>query len=76
VPDAFRPWLVKRIEREAQAFATSDSTVREIRWGRVLAYLEVGVRLGYWTKRRAEQVSESIYHRYLIPRVARQLERT
>lgn len=76
MPDAFRHWLIKRIEKEAQAFATSDSTVRQIRWGRVLAYLDVGVRLGYWTKRRAEQVSESIYHGYRVPRVGRQLQRS
>jgi hypothetical protein len=50
--------------------------MKQIRWGRVLAYLEVGVRLGYWTKHRAEQMSESIRHHYRIRRVARQLDRT
>jgi hypothetical protein len=32
--------LLKRIQREAQAYANADETTRLIRWGRVMGLLE------------------------------------
>jgi hypothetical protein len=66
---------VRRIEAEARAFANADSTTRQIRWGRVLGFLEVGTHLGFWPKRTADQVADAIAHRYRISRVRRHLQR-
>ncbi len=58
--DDFRYWLMRRIEVETRAFHNADYLTRDIRWGRVLGYLEVGVRLGYWSERTSSRVSDSI----------------
>ena len=60
--DDFRHWLVRRIEVETRAFRNADYLIRDIRWGRVLAYLEVGVRLGFWSERTSSRVSDSIHY--------------
>jgi hypothetical protein len=70
-----REWLVRRIEAEARAYVNGDRTTRPIRWGRVLGFLEVGVAFGYWPKRTAEQVADSIYHRWAVWKVGRMLRR-
>ena len=57
-----RHWLVRRIEVETAAFHNANHQTREIRWGRVLAYLEVGVQLGYWSERTSARVSDSIHY--------------
>jgi hypothetical protein len=59
--DDFRFWLVRRIDVEAIAFHNADYLTKDIRWGRVLGYLEVGVHLGYWSARTSWRVSDSIY---------------
>jgi hypothetical protein len=51
---------VSRIEIEAQAYRNADTTTKAIRWGRVLGLLEVGVVLGFWSRRKAGGVSEAV----------------
>jgi hypothetical protein len=51
---------VRRIEVETRAFHNADRPTRQIRWGRVLAYLEVGVRLGYWSERTSSRMADAI----------------
>lgn len=66
-----RDWLARRIETEARAYANADSTTRDIRWGRVLGFLEVGTHLGYWPARRATEVADSIQQRYGLSKILR-----
>jgi hypothetical protein len=68
--DDFRYWLVRRIDVETIAFHNADYLTRDIRWGRVLGYLEVGVQLGYWSARTSSRVSDSIRNgrRSSVPR--------
>jgi hypothetical protein len=54
--------LARASEIETFAFHNADHQTRQIRWGRVLAYLEVGVRLGYWSEQTSAWVSDSIHH--------------
>jgi hypothetical protein len=68
-----REWLARRIETEAWAYAKADSTTRDIRWGRVLGFLEVGTRAGYWSPKVAEQVADSIQQRWGLSRIRRRL---
>jgi hypothetical protein len=70
-----REWLLRRIEIEALAYANSDQTVREIRWGRVLGFIEVGVAFGFWSKRAADGAANVLGHRYGVRRVRRLLNR-
>ena len=68
-----RDWLARRIEIEAWAYAKADSTMREIRWGRVLGFLEVGTHAGYWSSKRASEVADSVQHRWGLRRIRRRL---
>ena len=74
-PDVDRDWLARRIETEAWAYAKADSTTRQIRWGRVLGFLEVGTHAGYWPKKVADQVADSIQQRWGLRRIRRRLTR-
>ena len=60
--DDFRYWLVRRIEVEAGAFHNGDYLTRDMRWGRVLGFMEVGVHLGYWSEQTSSRVSDSIHY--------------
>lgn len=68
---AFRRWLARRIEIEAWAAARSYPGNRAQCFGRVLGFLEVGVHLGYWSKKTADGVAESVRQGYGIGRVRR-----
>ena len=56
-----RAWLKARIDAEARAYAAADPKVKPIRWGRLLAFLEVGVRFGWWSRRSASAYSDAAY---------------
>lgn len=60
--DDFRYWLVRRIEVETRAYRNADYLTRDIRWGRVLGFLEVGVHLGFWSEKTSSRVSDSIHY--------------
>jgi hypothetical protein len=66
---------MRRVEMAARDYANADSGIRQIRWGRVLAFLEVGVAFGYWSKRSADRAADSIYHRWALGRLRRTLKR-
>ena len=59
--DPRRDWLLARLDIEARALANADHQTRAIRWGRLLGMLEVGVRLGYWSRRSADRYSDAAY---------------
>jgi hypothetical protein len=59
----------------ARDYANADTSIRQIRWGRVLAFLEVGVAFGYWSKRSADRAADSIYHRWGLSKLRRRLEK-
>ena len=63
MPNGERDWLIDRIEIEALALANADQTTRAIRWGRLLGFLEVGTRLGWWSRRSAERYADLAFHR-------------
>ena len=56
-----RAWLKRRLEIEARADAGADARVKQIRWGRVLAFLETGVAFGWWSRKAATAYSDAIY---------------
>jgi hypothetical protein len=70
-----REWLVRRVEQEARAFANADRSTRDLRYGRVLGYLDVGVAFGYWSKRSADRAADSIAHRWALGKLRRTLSR-
>jgi hypothetical protein len=41
-----RGWLLRRIELEAKALANAEPTTRDVRRGRLLGLIEVGVSFG------------------------------
>jgi len=57
-----RAWLKRRIEIEARAYSTADAKVKPIRWGRLLAFLEVGVRFGWWSRKAASAYTDAAYY--------------
>jgi hypothetical protein len=67
--------LLKRVEREARAYANADETTRLIRWGRVMGLLEAGVVLGFWSRKARDRAGELVQHRYALHRLPRTLER-
>ncbi len=69
--DGFRHPLVSRVEIETRAFHNPDHLTGDIRRSRVLAYLEVGVRLSYWSERTSSRASYSIRcgHSRGVPRM-------
>ena len=72
---ALRLWLARSIETEAWAAARSYPGNRQQGFGRVLGFLEVGVRLEYWSKRTADGVAESVRQAYGLGKVRRRLLR-
>ena len=44
-----RDWLARRIETEAWAYANADHRTRDLGYGQVLGFLEVGTHAGYWS---------------------------
>ena len=58
-----RVWLLDRIDAEARAYRNADPQTRQIRWGRLLGFLEVGIHLGWWSKRSADGYADAVYHR-------------
>ena len=60
---------MRHVEVEARAYANADYLTREIVWGGVLGFLEVGAAFGYWSKRSADAVSETVRHRWRIGRI-------
>jgi hypothetical protein len=76
LPDStFRPWLARRIEREAWATVNAWHGNRQQCLGRVLGFLEIGVRLGYWSRKTADGVAESVPAGYGLRSVRRRLLR-
>ena len=76
MPDStFRYWLARRIEREAWATVHAWRGNRQQCFGRVLGFLEVGVRLGYWNRRTADGVAESVREGYGLRSIRRRLLR-
>jgi hypothetical protein len=69
-----RKALLKRVEREARAYANADETMRLIRWGRVMGLLEAGVVLGFWSAKARDRASEQVDYRYALHRLPRTLE--
>jgi hypothetical protein len=65
--------LLRRIEREALAYANADETTRLIRWGRVMGLLEAGVVLGVWSGKARDRAGELVQHRYALNRLPRTL---
>ncbi len=57
----FRRWLARRIDAESHDFWEADPEGKEMCWSRLLACLELGVRLGFWSERTSERASNSIY---------------
>jgi hypothetical protein len=57
-----RAWLKRRLDIEARAYAGADPKVKLIRWGRLLAFLEIGVRFGWWSHKAASAYSDAAYY--------------
>jgi len=57
-----RAWLKRRLDIEARAYAGADPKVKPIRWGRLRAFLEVGVQLGWWTPKAARAYSDAAHY--------------
>ena len=72
---ALRYWLARRIETEAWAAARSWPGNRQQCEGRVLGFLEVGVRLGFWSKKTADGVAESVRQAVQVRTLRRRLLR-
>jgi hypothetical protein len=68
-----REWLARRIETEAWAYANADHLTRDLCLGRMHGFLEVGVDTGYWSKKVADQVADSIQQKWGLRRVRRRL---
>jgi hypothetical protein len=68
-----RYFLLRRISIEGRAYAAADRTTKQIRWGRVLAYLDVGVAFGLWSERAAGRAADLIEHGQSLRRLARVL---
>lgn len=66
-----RYFLLRRINVEGRAYAVADSTTKQMRWGRVLAYLDVGTECGLWTERAASHAADMIENRQSLRRLAR-----
>jgi hypothetical protein len=66
-----RTALLRRIQREAQAYANADETTRLIRWGRVMGLLEAGVVLGFWSAKARDRASEQVHYKYALHRLPR-----
>jgi hypothetical protein len=54
-----RAWLMARLDTEAHPYANAHPKVKPIRWGRMLGFLEVGVRFGWLTRKRAGYYSDA-----------------
>jgi hypothetical protein len=65
--------LLRRVQREAQAYANAEETTRLIRWGRVMGLLEAGVVLGFWSAQARDRASEQVHYRYGLHRLPRTL---
>ena len=72
---AFRLWLARRIETEGWVAARSYPGNRAQCLGRVLGFLEVGVQLGYWSKKTAEGAAESVRQGYGLTKLRKRLLR-
>lgn len=59
--DPRRAWLIARIEI-AQDMKNAEPHRRDMRFGRLLGFLEVGTRFGWWSKRSADYHSEAVWH--------------
>jgi hypothetical protein len=47
--------------------------MRAIRWGRVLGFLEVGTKAGYWSPKVAATVADSIQQKWGLRQIRRRL---
>jgi len=68
-------WLARRIETEAWATARSYPGNRRSMLRSCPRLLEVGGKLGYWSKKTAEGVAESVRQGYGLGKVRRRLLR-
>ena len=57
-----RAWLKHRLDNEARAYAAADPKVKPVRWGRLLAFLEIGVQFGWWSRKAATAYSDAAYY--------------
>ena len=60
--DPRRAWLISRIEIAARDVKNAEAHRREMRFGRLLGFLEVGTRFGWWSKRSADYYSDAAWH--------------
>jgi hypothetical protein len=58
---------------EARAVLNADHQTKQIRWGRLLGMLEVGVRFGWWSRRAADRYSEAVRNGWTKARAKRSL---
>ena len=68
-----RVWLMRRLDIEARACSVADSKVKAIRWGRVLAFLEVGIHFGWWSRIAATRYSDAVFFGGRKPNARRSL---
>ena len=55
--------LIARLEVEARAFQNAKGTsIRDVRWGKVLGLLNAGTTLGVWSRSASGKASDAIFH--------------
>ena len=58
-----RAKLIARLEVEARAFQNAKGTsIRDVRWGKVLGLLNAGTVLGLWSRSASGKASDAIFH--------------
>jgi hypothetical protein len=75
VEEDARAWLIARIELAAQDLKNAERHRRDMRFGRLLGFLEVGTRFGWWTKRSADCFSDAAWHGVATGKASRLLRK-
>jgi hypothetical protein len=70
-----RDWLLERLIVEAGDYGRADAQIRQMRLGRVDGYLGVGVAFGFWSRRSADIMYDTILHGQAWPARLRRMAR-
>jgi hypothetical protein len=73
--DDLRTRLLERMIIEARAYKNAGGQTRLMRLGRVDGYLGVGVEFGYWSRKQADHMYDTILHGQAWPARLRRMAR-